>query len=465
MLAALKPQGMARFYVLWAGSLVSLFGAMMTSFLLGILAYEQTKSTTAFALVLVSYTLPSLVLAPVAGALVDHWNRKWTMMLGVVAVTVSTAIIALLIYLKGGWDWRIYLAVGSISVVDAFVTPAYFAVTALIVPKDQLVRANSCWQFNYAFASVIRGPLAVFLSRLVNVWGVIIVDVITYILVFFSIMVIDIPEPARQAGAGGTKKALTFKDLAAGWSYIKIRRPLVRLLAYMTVFRFAIYMTNSLFSPMILSMGASTKTLAIILSIGSIGSAAGSAAVAIWGGPKHRILGVLGAGVLLGIGVVLTGVSPNQVCIVLGFLAFCLGGPIGGSCSQAVWQSKTEPAFQGRVTSLERMLTQSTLPVAALVGSSLADKFFVPLLVAGGSLAATVGKVVGVGPGRGIGFLLSLVGLLVIAATAAGYANPRLRGLEEEVADGIGLPSESQRAGIVVQPSPAVQESAAAGSE
>ena len=462
MPAFLKPRGMARFYVLWAGSLVSLFGASMTSFLLGILAFEQTKSSTSFALVLLCYTLPSLVLAPIAGAMVDRWNRKSIMMAGVVAVTLSTLMIALLIYLRGGWDWRIYLAVASISVVDAFVTPAYFAVTALLVPKEQLVRANSCWQFNFAAAGVVRGPLALFLARFVNVWGVIIVDVITYILVLFSIMIIDIPEPERKQV--GDSKKFHWKDLAAGWSYIKVRTGLVRLLAYMTVFRFAVYMTQSLLSPMILGMGASTKTLAIILSVGGIGSAAGSAAVAIWGGPKHRILGVLGSGCLLGCGLVMAGASPNQVWIVLGLLLFCVGGPIGGSCSQALWQSKTEPAFQGRVTSLERMLTQLTLPIAAVAGSSLADKFFVPLLVAGGPLAATVGKFTGVGPGRGIGFLLGLVGLLVIFATITGYASPRLRGLEREIADGVGLISESGSA-AAAQPSPALQDGAALGSE
>jgi DHA3 family macrolide efflux protein-like MFS transporter len=464
MFESLRPRGMARFYVLWAGSLVSLFGATMTSFLLGILAYQQTKSATAFALVLVSYTLPSLLLAPVAGALVDRWNRKWVMMAGVVAVTISTCFIALLIYLRGGWDWRIYLAVGSISVVDAFVTPAYFAVTAMLVPKEQLVRANSCWQFNYAAAGVIRGPLALFLAQFVNVWGVIVVDVITYILVLFSIMLVDIPEPERKSESTGSK-AFRLKDMASGWDYIKLRRGLLRLLAYMTVFRFAVYMTNSLFAPMVLSMGASTKTLAIILSVGGIGSAVGSATVAIWGGPNHRIYGVLGAGLLLGCGVILTAISPSHVWMVLGFLLFALGGPIGGSCSQAVWQSKTEPGFQGRVASLERMLTQSTLPIAALVGTSLADKIFVPLLLAGGPLAATVGKVIGVGPGRGIGFFLGLIGLLVIFATAIGYASPRLRGLEKEVADGIGLPSKSDPIGIAAELLPPFQEGAAIGGE
>jgi len=455
---------MGRFYVLWAGSLVSLFGATMTAFLLGIMAYEQTKSTMAFALVLVSYTLPSLVIAPIAGALVDRWSRKWTMMAGVVSVTVSTSIIALLIYVRGGWDWRIYLAVGSISVVDAFVTPAYFAVTALIVPKEQLVRANSCWQFNYAVAAIVSRPMALFLARFVNVWGVIIVDVITYLVVLISIMLVDVPEPERKIESAGSKM-LRWEDLAAGWSYIRVRQGLFRLLAYMTVFRFVVYMTSTLFSPMVLSMSASTRTLAIILSVGGIGSAVGSAGIAAWGGPKNRIQGVLGAGMLLGCGVILTAIFPHDFWMVAGFLLFSLGGPIGGSCSQAVWQSKTEPGFQGRVTSLERMITQSTLPIAALVGSLVADKIFTPLLVVGGPLAATVGKVIGVGPGRGIALLLVMVGTLLVLVTLVAYRSPRLRNLEKDVPDGIGLPSESAQILIAKEPSPAFRESTAIGSE
>src|SRR5580765_2403893 len=109
MFSFLKPKGMARFYVLWAGSLVSLFGATMTAFLIGILAYQKTQSTTAFAVVLVSYTLPAILLSPVAGALVDRWRRKTTMVVGVISVTISTSVIAWLIYWKGTWDWRVCL--------------------------------------------------------------------------------------------------------------------------------------------------------------------------------------------------------------------------------------------------------------------------------------------------------------------------------------------------------------------
>jgi MFS transporter, DHA3 family, macrolide efflux protein len=60
-----------------------------------------------------------------------------------------------------------------------------------------------------------------------------------------------------------------------------------------------------------------------------------------------------------------------------------------------------------------------------------------PLLRQDGPLAPTVGRVIGVGPGRGIGFLFIIMGFLTLLITIAGYLYPRLRMLEDEVADTI----------------------------
>jgi hypothetical protein len=212
---------------------------------------------------------------------------------------------------------------------------------------------------------------------------------------------------------------------------------------------------------MILAMGASTRTLAIILSVGSIGSAVGTASLAAWGGPRGRIFFLLGAGSILGVGIMIAGLSTNSAWTAFGFLLFSVAGPLGGSCSQAVWQSKTDPAFQGRVSSLERMITQSTLPIACLVGGSLADKVFSPMLAPGGLLAAILGRFMGTGAGRGIGLLLVLVGLSALIATLAGYSSTRLRHLENDIADSAEL-SSMVAARAVENPAPVIQERAVA---
>ena len=60
----------------------------------------------------------------------------------------------------------------------------------------------------------------------------------------------------------------------------------------------------------------------------------------------------------------------------------------------------------------------------------LVDNVFNPLLVEGGALASTVGRVIGVGDGRGIGLLLVVSGiLLAVSAFVMGRIHS-IRALE-----------------------------------
>jgi MFS family permease len=69
------------FFLVWFGQLISLFGSQLTSFALGVWVYKNTGSVTQFALISFLAILPGLVISPLAGALVDRWDRRWTMIL------------------------------------------------------------------------------------------------------------------------------------------------------------------------------------------------------------------------------------------------------------------------------------------------------------------------------------------------------------------------------------------------
>lgn len=62
---------MRLFIIVWAGQIVALIGSNITGFALDVLVYEKTGSITQFALVTLSNTLPFVLLAPIAGLLVD----------------------------------------------------------------------------------------------------------------------------------------------------------------------------------------------------------------------------------------------------------------------------------------------------------------------------------------------------------------------------------------------------------
>ena len=73
--------GMGVFLVVWFGQLVSLIGSGLTNFALGVWVYQRTGSVTQFSLILLFAMLPSILISPVAGAIVDRWNRRVSMIL------------------------------------------------------------------------------------------------------------------------------------------------------------------------------------------------------------------------------------------------------------------------------------------------------------------------------------------------------------------------------------------------
>ena len=90
--------GFRTFIVVWAGQLVSLVGSALTGFALAVWVFQETGSATRLALVLLSTILPGIVLGPLAGALVDRWDRRWAMILSDSGAAVGTLIIG-----TSGW--------------------------------------------------------------------------------------------------------------------------------------------------------------------------------------------------------------------------------------------------------------------------------------------------------------------------------------------------------------------------
>jgi pilus assembly protein TadC len=83
------------------------------------------------------------------------------------------------------------------------------------------------------------------------------------------------------------------------------------------------------------------------------------------------------------------------------------------------------------------MLARSMIPLAYLTAGPLSDKIFKPLLSVNGSLVASLGQVFGVGPSRGMGLLIFLMGEIIVVLTLAAALDPRVRNIEEELPDAV----------------------------
>ena len=137
-----RSKGMLALTTICLGQVFSLLGTAMTAFALAIWAWQITGQATALALVGFFAFAPLVLASPFAGALVDRWNRKVTMILSDLAAALSTAVILFLFATGSLQVWHLYVSSAFSGVFQAFHFPAYSAAVTTMVSKEQYGRAS-----------------------------------------------------------------------------------------------------------------------------------------------------------------------------------------------------------------------------------------------------------------------------------------------------------------------------------
>ena len=429
------PRGMTTFILVAVGQIVSVTGSALTGFALGAWVYQETRSTTLFSLILLFTVLPSLIFAPLAGALVDRWDRRTVMIAADSGAAVCTGLLVLLIY--SGWleIWHIYMIMGFNSIFRALQVPAYTASVSLLVPREQLGRANGIMQLEATSSYLLSPILAGWLLEQVGIVGVMAIDLATFLFAVSIVLAVRIPRPALAKKDAAARTSL-WKDMALGWQFISARTGFLSLMVLFGLGNYANLMTDTLMPPMLLELSSPT-ILGSVLSTGGLGMLVGTLLMSAWGGPKKRIYGVLVFKTLAGLAIMGVGLFQSIPLIALATFFYYLPFPLVNGSDQAIWQRKVPPEVQGRVFSIRRMLAHSMIPLAYLTAGPLSDQVFKPLLSANGSLAASLGQFFGVGPSRGMGLLIFLMGLFIVVLTVSTALNPRVRNMEEELPDAV----------------------------
>lgn len=426
---------MPSFIAIWFGQVISLIGSGLTGFALGVWVYQTTGSATQFSLIYLFTELPAILVAPVAGAIVDRWDKRWVMILSDIGSALGTGAIALLFGLDKLEIWHIYLAMALSSTCKGFQVPAYNAIPTLLVSKDNFGRANGMIQLGKAAGHLFSPILAGILVDIIQLQGIIAIDFATFGFALFTLLAVRLPERLKN-GDRDTTQTSFWTDVNYGWKYILARPGLLMMLIFFVVTNFTIGIVQVLITPMVLSF-TNAQVLGQILSLAAIGWLIGGILMSIWGGFERRVNGVFVFEVVLGASILAAGLRPNPVLITAAAFLFFLSVPIITGSSNAIWQVKVAPEVQGRVFAMRGAIAWSSFPLAYLVAGPLAEYIFQPLLVPEGSLANSLGVLIGVGEGRGIGLLFIAIGIFIIFATIVAYQYPPIRLVEDELPDAV----------------------------
>ncbi len=435
MIAHTAEKRMTTFILVAIGQIVSVTGSGLTGFALGAWVYRETHSTTQFSLILLFTVLPSLLISPLAGTLVDRWDRRWVMILSDSGAALCTAVLVVLIYLGRLEIWHIYGIMGLSSILRGFQVPAYLASVSLLVPKEQLGRANGIMQFESTSSYLLSPVLAGWLMENIGVAGVMAIDFATFLFAVVIVLAVRFPKPKITDEEKQVRGSL-WREALFGWRYISARSGFLSLLVLFALGNYANLMTDTLLPPMLLDF-TSPSIVGSVLSAGGLGMLAGTLVMSAWGGPKRRIHAVLIFKTMAGLAIMLMGIFQSIPLVAVATFLYYFPFPFINGCDQAIWQSKVPASMQGRVFATRRMLAYSMIPLAYVTAGPLSDKVFKPLLTTSGSLASSLGPFFGTGAGRGMGLLIFLMGLSIVLLTAITSLNPHVRNIEAELLDAV----------------------------
>jgi MFS family permease len=426
-----RPTGMFAFGIIWIGQIVSLLGTNMTGFALTIWAYEITGSATALALVGFFFVTPMLLFSPLAGAIVDRYDRKLMMMISDLASGLATIAILILYLTDHLQIWHLYITGAFQGFFQTFQWPAYSAAITTMLSKEQYGRANGMMSLAESASGIFSPLLAGALLSVVGLAGILTIDIVSFVFAIGALLFVAIPKP-QITEEGHQGQGSIWKEAAYGFRYILARPSLLGLQIVFLLGNFFVSIPFAILAPMILaSTGNNELIFGSVSSTGAIGGVLGGVVMSAWGGPKRRVHGVrAGWAVSSLLGVVLMGLGRSlPIWAVASFFGAFFVPIINGS-NQAIWQAKVAPDVQGRVFSIRRLIAWFVNPAAMLIAGPLADFVMEPAMQPKGALSDTFAGLVGTSPGAGMSLIFIFTGLVAMCVGMGGYLFPVVRNAE-----------------------------------
>ena len=365
------------FFTIWSGQAFSLLGSQIVNFALIWWLTRTTGSATVLATATMVGLLPQVIISPLAGALVDRWNRRITMMVADSTVAGATLVLAIL-FLNGSVEiWHVYLLMFVRSAAGSFHWPAMQASTSLMVPKENLSRVQGINQMLQGGMNIAGAPLGALLIAILPMPGVLAIDIGTAMLAVLPLFFVPVPQPAKkQSESGEVLKTSVWIDFKAGLRYIWAWPGLVILLGMATILNLVFVPSNALLPLLITDhfMGGAMQ-LAGIQSAWGIGAVGGGLLLSVWGGFRRRMLTSMLGLILLSIGSLATGFVPASAFTIAVVAMFVMGfaNPIINGPIFAVVQASVDPDMQGRVFTIIISAAGAMMPLGLLIAGPVAD--------------------------------------------------------------------------------------------
>ncbi|HEV2952763.1 MAG TPA: MFS transporter, partial [Candidatus Dormibacteraeota bacterium] len=393
------------FRLIWTAQVLAQLGDKFLMFSLIILAYRLSHGSKQVAFTLLAYTVPAVVIAPLAGVFADRHDRKlimWTTSLGRALIVALIPLSARIPVFQNDF-WHLIVLTFAFSAVGQLFSPAEAAAIPTVVAKRSLMTANSMVMMTMVLTLLGGGALAPVVSRVdiyAPYWWAAALFTIAAVLILLA-PIPRIPLLPRDKNRHPFRQVLV--EVSEGLTHLGRSRVLMGSFLQLSLAVLVMFTMFTL-APAYVStvVGITDQDSYLVLGPASAGAILGSVLLGQFGrGINRRWLISLG---LLATGATLIGLATlpslsgflaggrHDRTVVLAVFSLALGLEFGTLIIPAATyiMERTEDQVRGRVFSLLYMVVNGLTALPVLVAATLSDAIGTATVIGwlGGSLAA-----------------------------------------------------------------------------
>jgi MFS family permease len=381
------------FSLLWVGQLISFFGDRVHQVAIGVLVLQRGTALDV-GIVFAATAVPNVFLGPLAGALVDRWNRRTTMIVCDLVRAGLVLLVPVAINVHIGFVYAIALAVATVGLLFR---PAKTAIVPLIVEEERLVTANSASSVNETLADLLGYPVAaVIVASLAGlIAAAFVLDSATYVV--SAVLIWGMAVPPQELNAEPFSVRGILREMAEGWRFLTHQAELLANTVVSTVAQLAFgaeIVCSLIYAKEVLDQGPLPfpENYGWLMASLGLGSVVGGVAIG-WlaeNAPKGpmTIAGFIG----LGASMVAAGLTRNPYVAIGLFFAIGVANMLYLVPTITLFQERTPQRLFGRVVSSRQALTFGAMAISMGVAGWLAGVLgAAQVLMLGGGLIAAAG--------------------------------------------------------------------------
>ncbi len=377
------------YFPLWLSQLISSLGDTLHYIALIVLVYNLTGRGAAVAMLVAVEVIPSLMLGPIAGVIIDRFSRKFVL---IGADLLRAALALSLVWPQGAW--HAYLVAAGMAAGNTFFNPTVQAVIPSLTTEDQRLAANSVSWSTGRLVQIIASAIAGGLIAIIGTDAAFLLNAVTFVISALLIVRLVIPAHTGQLTKETTRGLdRYFSDARAGLNYALHDRFVSRLLIVQGLASFAVGATGAML--VILSkqhLGLRSAGFAWLIGAIGLGALIGPLIPNALARDYRNARWLFVPYIIRGVGDVLIAIfTPLPVALVILFI-YGLNTSTGMVVFSSTVQGAIPEFMRGRVFTLLDVTWNAMRLLSLAAGAIMVDLLGIqPLFWTGGTLLAFAG--------------------------------------------------------------------------